>query len=322
MRIGRATSILLSLSLVGAAWADAHAQTPESQTGACATPDAVTCLGESLAAEAEADTFGAVVVVSVDGEVALAEGYGLQASGEPYTADTPFDIASLGKMFTGVAVAQLVEAGEVSLADRAGAYVADLPVGVTDATVEQLLTHTSGLGDSIDEGIVGETGVFRYTNAGYDVLARVVEAVSGQSFSEYLAERVFEPAGMSDTSLPPAAPGEDPIGWGGETSTGPDLLRFVDALLDDRLMGAAASDLVIAPHVETDHGSHYGYGFEVFGDPAERSSFGHWGGDFPFLGWVNSSHSLGITLIALCDRGCDAMGGSVIEFVETVGLSA
>ena len=72
---------------------------------------------------------------------------------------------------------------------------------------------------------MGEPGTFRYTNAGYDVLARVVEAVSDQTLSRYLGEHVFGPAGMRDTSLLEEGPGEEPTGWGGETSTGPDLVK-------------------------------------------------------------------------------------------------
>jgi CubicO group peptidase (beta-lactamase class C family) len=318
MRRDRTASIILAIGLVGAVTAVATAQ--GSEVAACPDGEAVACLAGSLATEAQADAFGGVIVIARDREAVLAEGYGLQPSGDPYEADTPFSIASLGKMFIGVAVAQLVEAGEVSLGDPAGTHVADLPAGVLDATVEQLLTHTSGLGDSIDEGIVGEPGTFRYTNAGFDVLARVIESASGQPLAQYLEEHVFEPAGMSDTFLPEAAPGEHPIGWGGEMSTGPDLLRFVDALFEGRLLGEAASDLVIAPHVETDHGTHYGYGFEIWGDPEHDSSVGHFGAADLFLGWVDSSESLGYTMIALCDRGCDAMGGPVIDFMQAVGL--
>jgi D-alanyl-D-alanine carboxypeptidase len=231
-----------------------------------------------------------VVVIGRDGEPALAEGYGQQAGGDAYTADTAFEIASLGKMFTAVAIGQLVDAGELALDDRAGDHLADLPAGLADATIAQLLSHTSGLGDSIEEGIVGEPGTHLYTNAGFDVLAAVVEAVNGQTFSEYLGEHVFTPAGMADTVLEIRADDGShdgsPIGWGGERTTGPDLLRFTDALLENRLLQPATTQLLTSPVAETPGGSHYGYGFEIWGDPAARHSIGHFGAFdlFPRMG--------------------------------------
>jgi CubicO group peptidase (beta-lactamase class C family) len=323
MRVGGlvagTAAVLLGLSAVAV---DTRAGRTAAATDAdpCASGDAIGCLGATLATEAENDSFGGVVVIGRDGEPALAEGYGQQAGGDAYTGDTAFEIASLGKMFTAVAIGQLVDAGELALDDRAGDHVADLPAGVADATIAQLLSHTSGLGDSIEEGIVGEPGTHLYTNAGFDVLASIVEAVSGQTFSDYLAEHVFTPAGMADTVLEVRADDGSPIGWGGERTTGPDLLRFSDALLENRLLQPATTELFTAPVAETPGGSHYGYGFEIWGDPGAHHSIGHFGAFDLFLGWVNIDPDQGLTMIALCDRGCDAMGGPVITFLEEAGI--
>jgi CubicO group peptidase (beta-lactamase class C family) len=284
-------------------------------------PDPVVQLHDSLASGGASNMFGGVVVVGHDDEQVLADGYGLQlASGDPYTADTPFSIASLGKMFTAVAMGQLLDAGQLALDDTVGTYVDGLPSDVADATIAQFLSHASGLGDSIEDGIVGEPGTFRYTNAGYDVLARVLEAVTGETLSSYLDSHVFGPTGMSDTSLPAETPGEDPIGSGGETSTGPDLLRFVEALLGDRLLTPQTTDLFTSPKVETDQGTRYGYGFEIFGDPTQRPSIGHWGSSYPFLGWVLANDARRYALVALCDRGCDSMGDSILAFLDAAAV--
>ena len=136
----------------------------------------------------------------------------------------------------------------------------------------------------------------------------------------YLAEHVFEPAGMSDTSLAEEAPGEDPIGWGGETSTGPDLLRFVEALLGHKLLSPETTDLFTSPQVETDQGGQYGYGFEVYGDPSQEMSIGKTGIAGQFLGWVVANDALGYTLVALCDRGCDVMGGPILGFLDAAAV--
>ena len=280
----RTTVLAVTASLAMTVSSGAGAQSPSPLAASSApapspmSADASDPVGElhnGLTPGGTSDAFGGVIVVGHDHEQVLAEGYGLQGSGDPYTAATPFSIASLGKMFTAVAIGQLLDAGKLALDDRVGAYVSDLPPGVADAKIAQFLSHTSGLGDAIEDGIVGEPGTFRYTNAGFDVLARVVEAVSGQTLSGYLGEHVFKPAGMSDTSLREEAPGEDPIGWGGEASTGPDLMRFVEALLGDRLLTPETTDLFTSAKVETDQGGQYGYGFEIYGDPAQRPSIGH-----------------------------------------------
>jgi CubicO group peptidase (beta-lactamase class C family) len=316
-----ALGVVIGVAAVGVVpWSSAFAQSDEPAP--CASSDPVACLDEALTAAAADDAFGGVVVIGEQGQPVLAEGYGMQPSGEPYTADSTFEIASLGKMITAVAIGQLLDAGSLTLEDRAGDHVASLPPAVADTTIAQLLSHTSGMADNIEEGITGEPGTFRYTNVEFDVLAAIVEAVSGQPFADYLSEHVFGPAGMTDTSLTIANDDGSPIGWGGETSTGLDLIRFIDALLAERLLQPATTDLFLSPKVETDAGSHYGYGFEIFGDPDAVHSFGHWGLDDLFIGWVDVSEADGVALVALCDRGCDVMGGPLIGFAQEVGLPA
>jgi D-alanyl-D-alanine carboxypeptidase len=292
----------------------------QSPSGAASDP--VRALHDGLAPGGARNEYGGVVVIGHDHRQVLADGYGLQASGRPYTADTPFSVASIGKMFTAVAIGQLLDAGELSLDDPVGMHVSGLPAGVADATIAQYLSHTSGLEDAIDDGITGQPGIFRYTNAGFDVLARVVEAVSGQTLSSYLAAHVFVPAGMDDTSLREEALGDDPIGWGGETSTGPDLLRFVEALLGDKLLTPETTGLFTSAKVATDNGTFYGYGFEISGDPAAPMSVGHEGSAYPFLGWVITDEAAGpgYTLVALCDRACDGMGDPILGFLDEAGV--
>jgi CubicO group peptidase (beta-lactamase class C family) len=139
--------------------------------------------------------------------------------------DTRFNLASAGKMFTGVAVAQLVERGKLRFTDRVGRYVPELrrAVGST-VTVAQLLDHTSGLGDYFrDPGyqalkpqltslerylplIAGERLLFRpgarfsYSNSGFIVLGLIVERVSGLSYYDYVQRHVFARAGMTRTA--------------------------------------------------------------------------------------------------------------------------
>lgn len=122
--------------------------------------------------------------------------------GDCASTSSTFVIGSLSKSFTAVAVMQLVEAGQVDLDDSIGCYVAD--AGLPDSvTVRSLLNQTSGFGyyDSPADAWPGASaGSFSYSNANYDLLGRLVEAVSGMSYGDYLGERVFAPLGMYDAS--------------------------------------------------------------------------------------------------------------------------
>lgn len=113
-----------------------------------------------------------------------------------------FIIGSLSKSFTAVAIMQLVERGLVSLDAPASAYVPqyDTPDSVT---IRSLLNQTSGFGyyDSLGDATVGLTaGRFSYANANYDLLGKVVEAVSGMDYGTYLKQNIFDPLGMTDAS--------------------------------------------------------------------------------------------------------------------------
>ena len=176
------------------------------------------------AAAARAGFSGEVAVVR-NGKLVFARGYGFanRATRSRVTLDTSFNLASIGKTFTGVAVAQLVEAGKLSFGDRIGKYLPHLPKGLRSITVAQLLDHTSGLGDFFaDAGyerlrptltslhaylplIAGETPQFTpgtrwsYSNSGFVLAGLVIEHVTGRPYDAYVAYHVWKPAGMTHT---------------------------------------------------------------------------------------------------------------------------
>lgn len=113
-----------------------------------------------------------------------------------------FIIGSLSKSFTAVAIMQLVERGQVNLDAPASTYVPQY--GTPDSvTIRSLLNQTSGFGyyDSLGDATVGLTaGRFSYANANYDLLGKVIEAVSGMDYGTYLKQNIFDPLGMTDAS--------------------------------------------------------------------------------------------------------------------------
>ena len=169
---------------------------------------------------------GAAVAIVQDGDIVFQQAYGF-ANLETETPLTPrsiFEIASLTKQFTAVAILMLVEQGKVRLDDMLSMYVDNTPASWQRITVRHLLTHTSGLDISamprmegaaplsigrkqaldfiLQEPMFGATGrTGWYSDAGYVLLGFVIEKVSGRTYREFLTERVFTPLKMNDSSL-------------------------------------------------------------------------------------------------------------------------
>jgi len=177
------------------------------------------------------DKFSGAILVRQGDETLYARALGLadREHGSPMTLDTPFFIASAGKMFTAVAVLQLVEAGRIDLDDPVGRFLPNYPNReVADSvTVRHLLTHRGGMGDigillpeeheqrarvrtiadvialNGGRGPEFEPGTDEaYSNYGFVLLGAIVEQASGQDYYAYVREHVLDPAGMSATGFP------------------------------------------------------------------------------------------------------------------------
>lgn len=129
-------------------------------------------------------------VTIVDKEkVLLSENYGSCEN-----CDTPFFLGSVSKSFTAVCIMQLVEQGKINLNDKISTYLPDSTNG-DDITVSQLLNHTSGLGEHQtlqNYKIINDQGTHHYANVNYALLGKIIEKVSGKSYSDYITENVFK----------------------------------------------------------------------------------------------------------------------------------
>ena len=179
---------------------------------------------------ADSDEFSGVVLVAKDGKPFFLEAYGLanRDFGVANRADTKFNLGSINKVFTQVAIAQLAAQGKLSLSDTIRKHIPDYPSSVADRiTVQQLLAMSSGLGDFfgerydatpkaklrtlsdflplfVDKPLLFEPGTSRrYSNAGYIVLGLIIEKTSGQPYHDYVRQHVFLPAGMKDSDAYP-----------------------------------------------------------------------------------------------------------------------
>ena len=198
-------------------------QPPDDTDKGLAEAQIVSKLEQYLGERAAAGEFSGSVLLARNGDILFAQAYGLadREKGLKNTLDTPINLGSMNKMFTGLAIAQLDARGKLAYTDTVGKYLPDYPdTKVRDeVTVHQLLTHTSGLGsywtdayrqlkDSLRsvadfaalcaEGPLGrEPGSeFVYSNCGPVVLGMIIEAVTGQDYYDYIRTRVYAPAGM------------------------------------------------------------------------------------------------------------------------------
>ncbi len=197
--------------------------------GASRGPSTLAVSADSVVARgARGGRFWGAVLVARRGRPVFEKAYGLAdlAWGLPNTVDTRFEIASLTKQFTGMAIAQLAAQGKLALDDPVGKYYAGAPPAWDGIKIEQLLTHTSGLpGDELkdfpkgiavpytpdeliatfrDRPLVFEPGTrWRYTNTEYYLLAWIIEKLSGESYGRYLERHIFGPLGMKDSGFSP-----------------------------------------------------------------------------------------------------------------------
>mgnify|MGYP001193020356 CR=1 FL=1 len=304
---------------------------PEDEASANALPsglgdaDIARILDERLTKRAADGRFSGAILVAHDGRPVFSRAYGVadRRSNAPNTLETKFTLASMGKMFTATAIARLVEQGRVALDSPIAAYLPDYPnrAFARQATVRHLLSHRSGLGSYwnrlyderratlttvashfplfVNDSIPFTPGArFRYSNAGFQVLGRIIERVSGQSYYDYVRDHVFAPAGMSSTGYygphgeveggavgytrdGPDGPWRDNLGSrevkggaaGGGYSTVGDLLRFARALTSGRLIRSETLLLFTTSTGAPD----YGLGF-VTTIRHGHATFGHSGG--------------------------------------------
>jgi len=315
---------------------------------------------------------GAVTLVAQNGRIVHFETRGVLDvdSKKPLPRDAIFSLASLTKPVTAVAILMLIEEGKVRLTDPVSRFipeVVDQTVAVTPArtvaasravTIRDLLTHTSGIVSPLrlptdrdatladylprfaKQPLEFQPGThWTYSNTiGFDMLARVVEVASGQTYDRFLRERIFEPLGMNDTAhaldaaqkqrlatrydvtpngLQRNVRSETPMyfgGSGGLNSTAQDYYRFAQMLLNEgeldgrRLLSRRAVELMQSPHIPDTlpgrtPGTAWGLGVRVITD-AGRAGVWLSNGSFGWSGasgthfWVDPTENLVAVLMA------------------------
>jgi CubicO group peptidase (beta-lactamase class C family) len=234
----------------------------------------------------ETGNFTGAVLVARKGRVLFRHAYGMTnyELRVPNSPATRFHIASVSKPFTAMAILQLEEQGRLSISDLVSHFVPDFPNG-DRIKLEHLLTHTSGIPNvndlpdydtfarsphTIEQLVAKFSGLaldfqpgsnYHYSNSNYNLLALILEKVSGESYGDYVRKHILDPAGMQNTGhhgealrlIPLSASGYEPAGidsyekapyldWTNKTGNGSlystvdDLYRFDRALNTDALL--------------------------------------------------------------------------------------
>lgn len=252
---------------------DTVIEAPQKPNRCTFTKEQIAAIDSIVERKCRSGNFSGVVLIGQKDSVLYerACGYANIKEKLPITDTTAFQLASVSKQFTAVAILQLYERGKLRLTDSVAKYLPGFPY--PDITIHQLLIHRSGLPNYhylcdrkpmlddpyfsnqqiVAELIEANAGRyflpnrrFQYSNTGYAVLAAVVEAVSGLKFEVYLQRNIFEPLKMSHTftyramqsvTYPPRA-----TGYVRRRTPADD--NYLDHFLGDKGIYSTANDLM------------------------------------------------------------------------------
>lgn len=272
-------------------------------------------------------------------------------------ADTVLEAGSSSKQFTAAAVLRLAERGKIALTDDIRKYLPELPDYGQVITIDHMLNHTSGLRDwggvQIIAGWPRTTRIYTmddvlriaarqkslnfapgtrysYTNTGYNLLALIVERVSGKSLNDYSRVEFFGPLGMSRTqwrdefrrivkdratAYVPSSQGyiqrmpfENAYGNGGLLTTVGDLLRWNAALADGRLGAFVTKGLETRAVLRSGHEVNYARGL-IVSDHRGYREVAHPGATAGYTAWLGRYSQTGLSIALLCNAAdIDATG--------------
>ncbi len=243
---------------------------------------------------------------------------GAVGSNGGYDIDTVYDIGSVSKLFTTVAIMQLEEDGKLNYNDTIDMYFDNVPSKKQDVTIKQLLTHSSGIyaSENDDHDVSKDDEIarimksrqlftpgtnYKYSNAGFTLLAAIVEEASGESFEDYMRENLFEPLELDNTGFPTSdnMSGEKAVsgslngvdygnvtefdfGWYSKgytdvLSTPRDLTYFFNSLISGEIIGAANLALMSNDEIDIGSDAYRGYGTDIKHIDSDQKIIGHTG---------------------------------------------
>lgn len=317
-RLCRLSPTLLFLALLAVSPARSEVLTAETRIPP-ARIDSLRAYVDGLAAFG----FTGQIVISQDDSILVERAAGVaDRSGRPVDPHTRFALGSVTKSLAGALVVRAAARGRLDLDAPIARHLDGVPADKKGIALRHLLTHTSGLPMDAEEvhadddrdrvvqrilavPLLFEPGTqFQYSNAGFQLLAAVLERVYGRPFATLVEEEIFVPCGMEDTGTGAAAAhATDDVadgrnewklfgsirGWrqrwagngaGDLVSTGRDLWRWARALQGGGPFGGAELDTLLRRRTRLDSGSYYGFGIYTIPRPG-RPDLISLGGDVP-----------------------------------------
>jgi len=307
---------------------------------------------DSLMNESKHENFRGSVLFSRNDNIVFHKSYGNQIS----NSTTTFWIGSMSKPFTAAAILKLQEENKLSVKDSLNKFIENVPSDKLGITLHHLLTHSSGLANNyVADGIaereqavsiilssklkngIGEK--FSYSAEGYNLLAIIIEIVSGESFEKYISKNIIAPAklmktgfwGFQDKPIVNIAPWNKPelmnnflstifnegksqsnYGYKGATgisSTTQDLLKWITALRNAEILDSESLNLMFDPYVsargDLTTGVFYGYGWFLEYKNGVLREIRHGGAEAGGIGHngIIRSYQNGDLLIVLSNSG-------------------
>jgi CubicO group peptidase (beta-lactamase class C family) len=305
---------------------------------------------------------GCALGVGRNGTVVYLRGYGMAnlEHDVPIAAGSVFNVGSVSKQFTAFSIGLLASDGQLALDDDVRRYISELPDYGQRITIRHLLSHTSGLRDAykllglagwrigqgryqasrLQEPVTADDELrmaarqksldfapgseYVYNNAGYTLLAIIVERVSGQSLREFAEGRIFGPLGMNDTrflddpmtivrrrvSAYQSQPGNQwrihvplspVVGPTGLYTTVEDLLKWEENFVHARVGGRALVDQIqTAQRLNDGHALSYGFGINLLTYRGVRR-IGHGGDDFGYMSEAYRFPDQHLAIAVLCN---------------------
>ena len=308
---------------------------------------------------------GITILVAKNGKAIYSKAFGKSnlELNTPMQLNNVFQIGSITKQFTAVSILMLAEQGKLNIKDKIGKYIPEYAEIGKDITIHHLLNHTSGIINRTpvgSKGFISRTDMspmelityfkneplefkagesFKYSNAGYILLGRIIEIVSEQSYGDFIEKNVFERIGMSSSYygstkeiIKNRASGYQmeqnkfantdymsltlPYAAGSILSTVEDLLKWQNALYSNGLLKKSSFELAIKPSV-LNNGKKipYGYGFRL-ANLRESNVIAHTGSTKGFTSIAFFLPKENIYIVALTNCNCKNVNNVTKQVAE------
>lgn len=301
-------------------------------------------LDSSVKKAASGTNFNGSVMISQNDSTAYDVIYsGAVGENGGYDVDTIYDVGSISKLYTTTAIMTLQEAGKLQYSDPISKYISGVPEDKAGITIKMLLTHTSGIyaEENDDHNVTKEDELkrilqtdlsfepgtnYRYSNAGFTLLAAIIEQASGFEYEEYLETKLFDSLGLTSTGFPnsfylkekAAVSGKlDGVTYGKVTNfdfgwyskgyadvltTPRELTYFFQALISGKILGTENLKLMNLNEVDLGSDQYRGYGTDIKHYGSDKQVVGHTGIWYGGNSVVYYRPSDKILFVLMCDQ--------------------